>query len=295
MAPQELILAHGQRTSWREYGRADGRSLFFCNGWPGCSEQALCLDEIGKQLGFRIIAPDRPGFGRSASQPGRGLLDWPPILAAIADHLEWKKFALMGVSGGGPYVLAAAWALGARVQTVCLCCSAVPTHSPEARKGLHPAYRTLLAMNDHVPWVLPVVLRGLALAGRTPLPWPVLRTIFKVALPPRDALAMGNRKKFSLFAPSFEGAMRAGGAALYQDGHPYSLPWPFPVEDISVPIRMWHGTSDANFQISEARKLAARLPQITFFERNEGHYSLPIHCAEEMLADLQSLIPLRVV
>ena len=53
---------------------------------------------------------------------------------------------------------------------------------------------------------------------------------------------------------------------------------------------MWHGTQDANFQIDLARKLAARLGNVTFFERDEGHYSIAFRCAEEMLRDLRSLL-----
>lgn len=287
---QELSLPGGQRTSWREYGAATGEPLIFCNGWPGSSEQGMCLHALGERLGFRIIAPDRPGFGRSTPQPGRGLLDWPPMVAAIADHLNLQKFALMGISGGGPYVLATAWALGSRVRAVCLCCTAVPTHLPEARGGLHAGYRGLLKMNEIAPTGVRTALCALAWMMRIPIPTALLHLSLKWLLPKPDAAALSDRAMFDLFAPSYRAAMRAGGGALYEDGHPYTAPWPFAVEEIHVPVRMWHGAQDANFQIDLARRLAARLGSVTFFERDEGHYSIAFRCTEEMLRDLKSLL-----
>ena len=287
---QELILPSGQRTSWREYGAATGEPLIFCNGWPGSSEQGMCLHALGERLGFRIIAPDRPGFGRSTSQPGRGLSDWPPVVAAIADHLGLEKFALMGISGGGPYVLATAWALDSRVRAVCLCCTAVPTHLPEARRGLHAGYRALLQLNEVAPSGVRMALWAMAWMARIPIPTALLHLFLKWLLPKPDAAVLGDRAMFDLFAPSYRAAMRAGGGALYEDGHPYTLPWPFAVEEIRVPVRMWHGTQDANFQIDLARRLAGQLTQVSFFERNEGHYSIAFRCVEEMLRDLKSLL-----
>ncbi len=289
MAPShELILANGQRTSWLQYGVPTGAPLFFNNGWPGCAAQAVYLQEQALRLGLRVISIDRPGFGRSTSQPQRGLLEWPPIVAAVADHLEIDRFALLGISGGGPYALATAWALGSRVSRVVLSCSAVPTHTPEARQGMLKAYRLLLALNDVAPWSLPLLLRIGATMARLPLPFPLLKILFRLLLPKPDAALLCDRQAFNFFQPSYVGAMQAGGAALYEDGFPYTQPWHFQVEEITTPVSLWHGTQDANFNIAQAKKLAARLQHVQFHERNEGHYSLPFNCAGEMLAVLAS-------
>ena len=54
----------------------------------------------------RLIAVTRPGFAESSPLPGRTLLDWPKDVIALADHLGVERFGAMGISGGGPYVLA---------------------------------------------------------------------------------------------------------------------------------------------------------------------------------------------
>ena len=66
------------------------------------------MHALGIDLGLCIVAPDRPGIGDSAYHAGRRLLDWPPVLMELAAHLGWDRFHVFGVSGGGPYALAAA-------------------------------------------------------------------------------------------------------------------------------------------------------------------------------------------
>ena len=54
--------------------------------------------------GIRIIAPDRPGLGLSTRLPGRQIADWPNDVRELADALGIARFAVIGISGGGPYV-----------------------------------------------------------------------------------------------------------------------------------------------------------------------------------------------
>ena len=44
-------------------------------------------DELNQQLGIRMIALDRPGYGLSDYQENRTYLDWPGDVSALADHL----------------------------------------------------------------------------------------------------------------------------------------------------------------------------------------------------------------
>lgn len=64
---------------------------------------------------MRVVSPDRPGYGRSSPQPGRGFDDWPGDVAALAYHLGIERFAVMGASSGGPYVVACAALLPDRI------------------------------------------------------------------------------------------------------------------------------------------------------------------------------------
>jgi pimeloyl-ACP methyl ester carboxylesterase len=74
------------------------------------------------------------------------------------------------------------------------------------------------------------------------------------------------------------------------DAEIYARPWGFSLEDIRVPVRLWHGTQDRAFSVGLAEELAKRFPDCTArFIDNAGHYSLPIRHMREILKDLISL------
>jgi hypothetical protein len=73
------------------------------------------------------------------------------------------------------------------------------------------------------------------------------------------------------------------------DAEIYAQPWGFPLEEIQVSVRLWHGKKDRSFHWQLARSLGARLTNcVEQVVEGEGHYSLPIRHMPEILADLQS-------
>ena len=84
---QTLHLADGRILSYAEYGDPTGKPLFFFHGGNDSRLEAAILDETAQTLGVRILAPDRPGYGRSTFQPNRTFLDWPEDVAQLADAL----------------------------------------------------------------------------------------------------------------------------------------------------------------------------------------------------------------
>jgi len=80
-----LALPDGRSLAYAEFGDPDGRPVLFFHATPG----------------VRLIAPDRPGVGRSTPQPHRRLLDWPDDVRHLADALGLERFAVVGFSNGG--------------------------------------------------------------------------------------------------------------------------------------------------------------------------------------------------
>ena len=63
-----------------------------------------------EQAGYRVIAFDRPGWGKSNVPAGMKPISVAEDLDALADHLKLNKFHLIGVAGGGYIALDyAAW------------------------------------------------------------------------------------------------------------------------------------------------------------------------------------------
>src|SRR4030095_3311791 len=105
-----LELPNGAKLAVDESGDPRGAPVFFFHGWPASRLQGAGFGGAGREVGARIISPDRPGIGASTFQAGRRLLDWPPAVAEMARQLQIKRFRVLAVSGGGPYALATAYA-----------------------------------------------------------------------------------------------------------------------------------------------------------------------------------------
>lgn len=97
-----IPLSDGRRLAYAEYGAANGIPVFLFHGLPGSRLSWGLLPNNPFPKGLRLIAPDRPGYGGSDPKPGRSLLDWVDDVVELADALAIDRFAVLGVSGGGP-------------------------------------------------------------------------------------------------------------------------------------------------------------------------------------------------
>ena len=113
MSDKTLLLRNGRKLAYAEYGDPDGCPVMLFHGNPSSRLSWGLIPGSPFRPHVRLIAPDRPGFGRSDFQPGRRLLDWPDDVCELADALELNRFAVLGVSGGGPATLACAWKIPA--------------------------------------------------------------------------------------------------------------------------------------------------------------------------------------
>ena len=280
-------LPDGRSLTYREYGKPDGPPVFFFHGWPGEGHQGSLLHEAALQQGARLIAPNRPGIGGSTPQPERTLLDWPPLVAALADALGITRFRLLGLSGGGPYAHATAWALGPRVKAYTTVCGALPAAPGPNRRHLSPVYQGMLAVHDHAPWLLQSALIPTVRVARAPLPRPLLWLGLRT-VGPSDRAVLWPKESFARYFPAFRNAMRSGMSGLWEDGKPYSSPWLFDPVEIRTPLTIWHGTQDRNFSCKGAAEFASRLPHAKFVQTNDGHYSILGNQAAPAIADLLS-------
>ena len=77
-------------------------------GRPRVVRPAVPDPDAASDEHVRLIAPDRPGMGRSDPQPGHVVADWPADVAALADTLGLETFGVVGWSAGTPYAFACA-------------------------------------------------------------------------------------------------------------------------------------------------------------------------------------------
>ena len=263
--------------------------MFFCHGWPSSRTMAELTNQAARDLGVRIISPDRPGISGSAFQADRKLVDWPPIVREIADELEIDRFHILAISGGAPYAYVTAWEMPKRVRAIAIVSGAPPIVDLSEQSGLLPLYRWMLALNRKRPRLLrklfylvrPFATMRLSARGE--------RVILKL-LQPCDAEALRDSAAFEACFESQRRAWRGSAEGVLTDAQIYAQPWGFRLEDVEVPVRLWHGKEDRAFSFRVAQEIARRLPNCTArYINNAGHYSLPIRHMHEILADLIEL------
>ena len=285
---KEIRLNAGGSVAVSEYGEKSGAPIFFSHGWPSSRTMAELTDAAARELNLRIISPDRPGIRNSSLQRERKLLDWPPLLAELADKMGIGAFRILGISGGAPYALAAAWAMPARVRAIAVVSGAPPLAELTDRSGLLPLYRWLLFFYPRHRELLRFSFHALRpfLSRKVPIR---LRPLLLKLLQPCDANVMRDIAAFEACFESQRQAWRASADGLMVDAEIYAQPWGFSLEEIRVPVRLWHGRKDRSFHWPLAQSLGERLPLCR--ERlveDEGHYSLPIRHMREILDDLKS-------
>jgi pimeloyl-ACP methyl ester carboxylesterase len=284
--PRIIDLQNDRKIAVAEYGDPEGLPVVFCHGWPASRLQAGLLHNDACALGARIIAPDRPGVGYSPAQPGRTLTDWPLLLEEMADQLGLDEFRVLGVSGGGPYALAAAWGLPERIPVVSVVCSAPPLAERKDTQHLNPAYRWLLRTHRRRPGVLRWLFRAARPLAHLHLP-KLFRPWMLRKLPTPEAETLANQEIFDTCFHNYRESWRGGADGLYGDGAIFAQPWGFPLHEVRVHVRLWHGVEDRNFSCELAREMAAELPNCEpRFVENEAHYSLAIRHRRAILADL---------
>ncbi len=279
-------LQSGRRIAVDEYGDPAGTPVFFCHGWPSSRTMAVLTDEAARDLGVRIISPDRPGINESEFQKERTLLDWPPLLRELAAQLEIDRFRLLAISGGAPYAYVSGWSMPEKIEAIAVVSGAPPISELTEHHGLLKLYRWMLTLYRTHPELLRKffqLARPFA-SRRIPIR---LRPMFLKWLQPCDAAVLRDSRFFEACFESQRQAWRTSAEGVMVDAEIYARPWGFALEDVRTPVRLWHGKTDRSFSYHLAEEVAKRLPncQARFVEA-AGHYSLPIRHMHDILADL---------
>jgi pimeloyl-ACP methyl ester carboxylesterase len=291
MLRENLIkLENGAVIAFEEYGNANGEPVIFCHGWPSSRIMARLTDDPARDLGIRIISPDRPGISGSSLQPDRKLTDWPQLVERIADHLAICDFRMLAISGGAPYAYATAAAMPERVRAMAIVGGVPPIAEVSDTKALLPLYRWMLALYRTRPGLLRRLfyLARPILSLRPPVRLRPL-VLKMLLLRPCDAESLRDAAAFEAIFESQRRAWRASAEGVIADAQIYAEPWGFALEDVRVPVRLWHGKEDRAFSIHLAEEVAKHLPNCKArFVNDAGHYSLPIRHMREILEDLIS-------
>ncbi|HEU0193110.1 MAG TPA: alpha/beta fold hydrolase [Gaiellales bacterium] len=249
--------------------------VFSLHGTPVSGALYPDIAADAARQGLRLVSYDRPGYGGSARHEGRSIADAAADVAAIADHLGVRRFAVWGHSGGGPHALACAALLGERVAA----CAALSGPAPYDAEGL-----------DYMAGVGEANVEEFALsvAGGEPLRefLECERSESAAADPERlteafaSLLSDVDRRALTpelagFLAVETAAALEPGVDGWYDDDLAFVAPWGFDPAGIAVPLRLYHGRHDRFVPASHGEWLAAHIPAADArILEDEGHLSL---------------------
>ena len=261
-APTEdhrLQLDDGRTIGYAAWGDPEATTVFIGHGTPG-SRLALSpgLDdpEWLRRQRLRFIGVDRPGYGYSDPWPEANLLECAGDFVRVADDLGIERFAALGVSGGGPYVIALGALAPERVVRIAVVCGAdVGLDEEETPEELAAELGEEARMLREEPdeWYAGFVAEVTEVDRRV-LERPEVRA---------TAIEM------------FQEAVRQGAVGWVDDVVRLGRPWSFRLDEVVTDVRFHHGEEDANVPPEHAKELAERIPTSRLrLYPGEGHISI---------------------
>ena len=277
----EVTLPDGRLVHLWQGGAPSGPVVFFLHGCPDTRRAAFPGEGAASRAGVRLVAVNRPGYGRSdpASSGHSSVAD---DLVAVADLLGVERFAVLGMSLGGPYALACAARHPHRVTAAgVVAAPAMALGPPWHRDDLTPEKQSFFAhlmscpveeamalmrpeFEDFVATVSPQDPDDVAVAERWTRglhPWDleVLSALpsAEVAASAREALA------------GTHGYLRDAAITFRQ--------WDFHPDEVRCPTWLWYGAHDSNAPARNGRWFADRVPGATLVVREDTAHLGALH------------------
>ncbi|HWG58452.1 MAG TPA: alpha/beta hydrolase [Candidatus Acidoferrales bacterium] len=234
-----IAAADGTQIYYKDWGK--GQPIVFSHGWPltadAWEDQMIFLADRG----YRCIAHDRRGHGRS-SQPsdGNDMDTYADDLATLVEELDLKDAIHVGHSTGGGEVARYIGRHGTKRVAKAVLISAVPPLLVTGKPGGLP-----LAEFDH--------LRAAILADRAQL-WRDFSALFYGANRSGAKVSQGLRDSFWLQA------MLGGHKAIYECVKAFSeTDFTRDLEKFDVPALLLHGDDDQIVPLGISSQISAKI------------------------------------
>lgn len=93
------LSVQGRSLYWREQG--EGPAVVLVHGFCEDSRMYDSFLRFLADAGYRVLAPDLPGFGRSETQPGATMTDYAEVLEHLIRDQDLERPVIIGHSMGG--------------------------------------------------------------------------------------------------------------------------------------------------------------------------------------------------
>ena len=247
--------AGGRALFWRANGEPHQQVVLWLHGSTGSSLSAPVLP------GFRVLAYDRPGFGRSDPLVRRSLLSDADDCVSLLDAHGASDAVVLAYSGGA----AVAYTLAARHRRLARALAVLSGTVPPATPPPDPAQ-----------------LRQIAEALEAD-PAAAVGSLATDA-PPDDLLYLTECGTEGLAAAARE-AFSQGSAGWMQEVQIVRTAWPVAGSDVRVPVVLWHGEQDVAVPLNEVEAWHRSLPDSSLrAEPHAGHLGTLRHALDAVQA-----------
>jgi pimeloyl-ACP methyl ester carboxylesterase len=272
----------GRTWAVRQAGDPDGVPLVHFHGTPSCRLEPSFADGLCAELGVRLVAFDRPGYGGSSPAPF-SLSSIARDTAAIVDRLGIDRFSTTGQSGGGPFSLACGAVLGDRVVRVGVTAGPAPF-------DLVPGLLDVLDENDTTAFAL--LPDEAAAAAQFAVGFEGFRQLghasdadviagFRSMCSAHDRDVLDDPLNARAIATALKSALVQGSSGAGWDNVAWVGPWDFELAEVRRPVHLWYGGDDPFSPPVHARWLEEHLPDATMhFREGDGHLGFMEHARE---------------
>ncbi|MGD0589075.1 MAG: alpha/beta hydrolase [Thermoplasmata archaeon] len=259
----------GTQIFYKDWGT--GQPVVFSHGWPLSADDWDAQMLFFLQHGYRVVAHDRRGHGRSTQMSsGHDMDHYADDLATVVDELDLKKAILVGHSTGGGEVAHYIARHGAKRVAKCVLISSVPP---------------LMLKTDANPGGLPLsVFDGFraALAANRP------QFYMDVTLPFYGFNRPGAKVSEALRQHWFLQGMMGGAKAHYDGIQAFSeTDFTEDLKKIDIPMLVMHGDDDQIVPIAAASLRTAQLVKKATLKVYPGFpHGMPRTQPDQINADL---------
>jgi pimeloyl-ACP methyl ester carboxylesterase len=264
-------------------GEPSGRTILIHNGTPNSRHLYGPWVEDADARGVRVVSYDRPGYGGSTPHPGHTVADGAADVESIADALGVERFAVWGLSGGGPYTLACAALLPERVTAAAVLGSIAPWGAPGLdfldgmgednvdgiRRYFEDPEADRVQMGEQRQELLETTPEQMLES------WKSLLSEVDAAVVTGDFAQWLSSCMHDGLAPSDQG--------WWDDGVAHLSPWGFELDSIRVPVKVFHGRHDRFVPFQHGRWLAEHVPGAeAVLSDTDGHLTLLVRRIPEV-------------
>lgn len=268
-----IFLPDGRQLAYAEFGQSGGYPVLYFHGAPSSRlEPMLLSEEVLRRNGLRLIAPDRPGIGKSDFQPDRTFSDWPKDVSVLADKLGIERFAVLGNSGGGPYVTVCAARIPERLRAAVIVSGGWRMDWPEAKNNMPFINRLVMILARRAPLLLRLLLKAMGTTSLSDREKELAQ--LKKRVPVADYEAFAEDGRLEIFGQVMRECLRQGTKGAAWDTRLYVREFGFQLSEIKIPVKWFHGEQDENSPIALVRRVVSQLPSAQLVSyKKEAHLS----------------------